>query len=163
MRNRWSAVLHSGDTLRRRGGLTFAALLGLCGPTLACTLDFDRYSSGDGSADGAPPPADAAPPPPDTSIDGPVDSGTVPPADAPVADGPCSLPPACLTAAMTCAATCKQHQQQCVTGCMDATPCEQMCTETEQSCAGKCVSTCLACGADAGCSSQTECLNSGTP
>jgi hypothetical protein len=83
------------------------------------------------------------------------------PADAPAPrDGgsPCSAPPSCFQQATSCGSTCGQSYQQCVVVC-GGQLCRQNCLSTEQSCLGRCATTCIGCTQDAGCAASSQCLD----
>ncbi len=139
-------------------------------PLGACTLDFDRYdpAAGDGAASE-----------PDAPVEPSMDAAALPPADATAEAAPaleasaessaadhesgaCSVPPACVQQATSCGAACGQGYQACVQDC-DAQTCIDACRTPEQSCLGKCITVCLSCTADGGCSSSSACLNASQP
>lgn len=157
--------------MRARSGVTpFAAVCVLAAGGLQCTLDFDRYaSSGDGGA--AEPDTSIMTPVPDAS--GAADVGALDTAsegeqsEAAVdgsVDAPCAVPSqACLTQATSCAMTCSQQYQHCVSGCHNM-GCMNMCTSQEQSCGGQCITKCLTCTQQGGCPpASSACLTAGSP
>jgi len=129
-----------------------------------CTLDFDRYdptnqdaegalgddSTGDASTDQT------------TQISAP-DAGDSPEIDASAdSASSCAMPGNCLPQATSCGSTCGRSYQNCVNSCGDQ-GCMQKCTNTEQSCLGNCVSVCIACAKDAGCSMSNGCVAAAHP
>jgi hypothetical protein len=144
-------------------------------PCSGCTLDFDRYDPTDASSDvvtggdGAALDSAASPPQDSSSHDATIDVIADAPgaaeASADQGTGPCMASPDCLTQAGSCGVTCGQLYQSCLQDC-DAQPCSDVCRSNEQSCLGKCVSSCIACATDAGCmnsGASTACLNDSHP
>ena len=148
----------------------------------ACTMDFDRFDPAEGgpqphgrdasSATTSPPPEDDATA---TSFDaGAPNEGDANPdldsrpdtgqdagsqdvaADAPDESNACGAPSACVMTAHSCASTCDQTLQQCLRTCGGNNACTR-CNSQAQSCSSRCVTSCTACSADAGCSDHGEC------
>jgi hypothetical protein len=154
--------------------LSVFACLAAAMPAAGCALDFDRYDPTDASAaavtgaDGAT--TDAAMPPSGDAgaHDATIDDATADAAEAASADqgtGPCMASPDCLTQAGSCGVACGQVNSTCLQGC-DAQTCSDGCRQGEQSCLGKCISSCLACQTDAGCTNSgtsAACLNDSHP
>jgi len=148
----------------------------------ACAMDFDRFDPAEGgreahgsdaSSTTTPPPSghDAAaasfdggaPSEADANLDfdsrprtgqdgGGQDAG----ADAQDASNACGAPSACVMTAHSCGSSCEQTLQQCLRICGGNNACTR-CNSQAQSCTSRCVGSCTACAADAGCSDNGEC------
>jgi hypothetical protein len=138
-------------------------------PLVACALNFDVYNPVDASLEGST--ADAwseGGPSLDAPADGARMDATV---DAALTDASldrdggssCTAPGACFQEASTCGAMCGQVYQRCVRPC-DASPaCTAPCTSAQQSCLGKCATTCIGCTQEAGCVASNSCLDAAHP
>jgi hypothetical protein len=155
-----------GPRLRGRVLRIRALLVAAAAPLVACSLDFDRYdpagagsiadASVDASAGDSAPSSDASP---DAA---PGDGGADAEGDVDGGGGPCEAVPGCLDQASTCGTACGVDHQACAQDC-DAQLCTDMCMSAEQSCLGRCLSSCIACASDAGCPAETQCLDSAVP
>jgi hypothetical protein len=124
-------------------------------PLGACTLDFDRYDPADGNA---------------SLQDGGSNVGTGESDDSGVdftddawdnrGDGStCATTTTCYDQATSCGALCGQSHDTCVKACLASPLCVLGCTGTEQSCLGKCASSCVSCTRGDTCGASSGCLD----
>jgi hypothetical protein len=146
---------------RSKQAAVCAAVVGSLAVLAGCTIDFDHFvADADATAADAASGADA------TARDGALlDGGTeASRSDGSLVDaGSVSCPVSnCLGQAGACGTTCGQQDQACARLCTTQI-CTQNCTSAQQSCLGRCASTCITCEQDAGCSAAGACFDASRP